>query len=229
MSATAVGADVIDAAREPAETGAAGDTVQAAPIESSTLVAGEPVAAGTPAPAEAPIAVVDPARGPIESATPVDLAAFKQAFRRHAAGVAIITALDASGSPVGFTATSLASLAAVPPLATFNMARSASSWPAVAETDRVVIHMLGVRNRGVAQKLSGDQSQRFEGDHWSPGPHGLPVIKDVTSWMVGHIVERFSVHNNAVIVVQIEEGGLGEDDRPLLYHERQYFQPGEFA
>jgi flavin reductase (DIM6/NTAB) family NADH-FMN oxidoreductase RutF len=232
MSTTAVGADVIDAAREQADAGAAGTP---APIEAGTFVAGEPVAASAPivgnAPvvADAPIVAVDPAQGPIEPATPVDLAAFKQAFRRHAAGVAIITALDASGNPVGFTATSLASLAAVPPLATFNMARSASSWPAVAETDRVVIHMLGVRNRGVAQKLSGDQSQRFEGDHWSPGPHGLPVIKDVTSWMVGRIVERFPVHNNAVVVVQIEEGGLGGDDRPLLYHERQYFQPGEFA
>jgi flavin reductase (DIM6/NTAB) family NADH-FMN oxidoreductase RutF len=228
---TTVGADVIDAAREPADAGSpVNSDPRAEPIAAIPAVgpafAAEPAAA--PATAEAPIAV-DPAQGPIEPATPVDLAAFKQAFRRHAAGVAIITALDSAGKPVGFTATSLASLAAVPPLATFNMARSASSWPAIAETDRVVIHMLGVRNRGTAQKLSGDQSQRFEGDHWAPGPHGLPVIKDVTSWMVGRIVERFPVHNNAVIVVQIEEGGLGEDDRPLLYHERQYFQPGEFV
>src|SRR5665213_2935348 len=74
-----------------------------------------------------------------EDVTP-DLAAFRQAFRRHASGVAIITALAPDGRPVGFTATSLASLAAVPPLATFNIARSASSWPAIAETDRVVIH-----------------------------------------------------------------------------------------
>lgn len=172
---------------------------------------------------------IDPARGSIDLATPVDLAAFKQAFRRHAAGVAIITALDAAGDPVGFTATSLASLAAVPPLATFNMARSASSWPAIAATDRVVIHMLGVRNRGVAQKLSGDAARRFEGDHWRVGPHGLPVLNDVTAWMVGRIEERIAVHNNAIVVVQIEEGGEGDDDRPLLYHERQYFQPGEHA
>jgi flavin reductase (DIM6/NTAB) family NADH-FMN oxidoreductase RutF len=235
MSATTAGADVIDAAREPADAGAAEGPFEVAPVDKVGPAPAEPVVV-EPAisvdPAQGPvepIAVIDPAQGPVEQVTPVDLTAFKQAFRRHAAGVAIITALDASGNPVGFTATSLASLAAVPPLATFNMARSASSWPAIAETDRVVIHMLGVRNRGAAQKLSGDQSQRFEGDHWSPGPHGLPVIKDVTSWMVGRIVERFPVHNNAVIVVQIEEGGLGEDDRPLLYHERQYFQPGEFA
>jgi flavin reductase (DIM6/NTAB) family NADH-FMN oxidoreductase RutF len=158
-----------------------------------------------------------------------DLAAFRQSFRRHAAGVAIITALSTTGDPVGFTATSLASLAAVPPLATFNIARSASSWPALAETDRLVIHTLGVRNRTVAQKLAAANSQRFDGDHWYRGPHGLPIIKDVTSWMIGRIVERFPVHNNAVVVVQIELGELGEDDLPLLYHERTYFAPGEPA
>jgi flavin reductase (DIM6/NTAB) family NADH-FMN oxidoreductase RutF len=160
---------------------------------------------------------------------PPDLAAFKHAFRRHAAGVAIITALRADGTPVGFTATSLASLSAVPPLATFNIARSASSWPAIAETDYVIIHMLGVRNRSVAEKLAGDNAIRFEGDHWYPGPHGIPVIKGVTSWMVGRIIERFPVHNNAVVVVQIEEGGGGLDDDALLYHERTYLQPGDAA
>jgi flavin reductase (DIM6/NTAB) family NADH-FMN oxidoreductase RutF len=160
---------------------------------------------------------------------PEDLQSFKLAFRRHAAGVAIVTALEPDGTPVGFTATSLASLAAVPPLATFNMARSASTWAAVSETDRVAIHMLGVRNRAVAERLSGDRATRFTGDHWYAGPHGLPIIKDVTAWISGRIVERLPVHNNAVVVVQIEDGEIGADDSPLLYHERRYFRPGEPA
>lgn len=157
---------------------------------------------------------------------PADLAAFKHAFRRHAAGVAAITTLAADGSPVGFTATSVASLSAVPPLATFNMARSASSWPSIALAERVIIHILGARNRAVAEQLSGPHERRFVGDHWRPGPYGLPVLEDVTSWMVGRIIERVSVHNSAVVVVQIEEGGMGEDDEALLYHERRYRVPG---
>ncbi|RNE59457.1 flavin reductase family protein [Cryobacterium tepidiphilum] len=157
---------------------------------------------------------------------PPDLAAFKRAFRRHAAGVAAITSLKADGTPVGFTATSLASLAAVPPLATFNMARTASSWPAIVENDHVIIHMLGVRNRRLAEILSGPAEQRFVGEHWHPGPYGIPVLDGVTSWMVGRIIERVSVHNNAVVVVQIEGGGLGDDDEALLYHERTYRAPG---
>jgi flavin reductase (DIM6/NTAB) family NADH-FMN oxidoreductase RutF len=158
-----------------------------------------------------------------------DLDAFKAAFRRHAAGVAAITAKDAQGKPVGFTATSLASLSAVPPLATFNMARSASSWPAIAETERLVIHMLGARNRSLAEIMSGDNASRFVGEHWHEGAHGLPILDNVTTWMVGRVIERFPVHNSVVVVVQIESGEVGADDAPLLYHERQYLRPGEVA
>jgi len=157
---------------------------------------------------------------------PDDLAAFKHAFRRHAAGVAAITTLAPDGTPVGFTATSLASLSAVPPLATFNMARSASSWAAITAAERVVIHMLGASNRSIAEKLAGPHLERFSGDHWHPGPYGLPILVGVTSWMMGRIVERVSVHNNAVVVVQIEGGGMGSDDQALLYHERTYRVPG---
>jgi flavin reductase (DIM6/NTAB) family NADH-FMN oxidoreductase RutF len=155
-----------------------------------------------------------------------DLSAFKLAFRRHAAGVAAVTGRTPDGTPVGFTATSLASLAAVPPLATFNMARVSSAWPAVEGTDAVLIHFLGARNRALAQRMSGPNEERFAGDHWAPGPGGLPLLKDVPAWMLGRIVERVPVADNAVVVVQIEDGGLGADDDALLYHERTYLTPG---
>lgn len=166
---------------------------------------------------------------PLVENAPEDLHAFKQAFRRHAAGVAIITALDPEGRPVGFTATSLASLSAVPPLASFNMARSASSWRAISETEHVAIHMLGARNRAVAEIMARSADERFIGDHWRPGPNGLPIITGVTAWMTGRILERVSAHNNAVVIVQIETGGLGAEDAPLLYHERAYRTPGDIV
>jgi len=156
---------------------------------------------------------------------PSDLEAFKQTFRRHAAGVAAITSIAPDGSPVGFTATSLASLAAVPPLVTFNMARVASAWPAMTVGNHVAIHTLGPRSRHQAEKLAADNAVRFVGDHWTPGPHGVPVLKDVTAWMVGRVIEVHQVHNNAVVIVQIEEGALGDADDALLYHERSYMRP----
>ena len=170
--------------------------------------------------------MTDPQPAP-QPEEPDGLAAFKHAFRRHAAGVVVITAIDGDGKPVGFTATSLASLAAVPPLATFNMAQVASAFPAIEATDYVAIQTMGARTRHLAERMSGDHDLRFDGDHWYVGPHGLPILKGVTSWMIGRIVERVKVANNAVIVVQIEEGALGEPDDALLYHERTYLRPGD--
>lgn len=164
--------------------------------------------------------------GGVEPHIVADLSAFKLAFRRHAAGVAVVTGRTPDGIPVGFTATSIASLAAVPPLATFNMARISTAWPAVEGTTHVLIHLLGARNRALADRLAGPHDDRFSGDHWAPGPHDLPLLRDVPAWMLGRIVERVSVADAAVVVVQIEDGGLGEPDQALLYHERQYLTPG---
>lgn len=152
--------------------------------------------------------------------------AFRLAFRRHAAGVAVVTGTDRNGKPVGFTATSLASLAAEPPLATFNMAQVSSAWPAVRDTDRVLLHLLGAANSQLARQMAGNHDLRFAGDHWQPGPHGLPLLSSVPAWLLGRVVQRVPVAGNAVIVVRIEGGGLGAPDRPLLYHERSYFTPG---
>jgi flavin reductase (DIM6/NTAB) family NADH-FMN oxidoreductase RutF len=152
--------------------------------------------------------------------------AFKKVFRRHPAGVAVVTGRTPDGALVGFTASSVSSLAAVPPLVSFNMARISSAWPAIEGSDHVLVHMLGVRNLGLAQKLSGPRDERFIGDHWEPGPHGLPRLRDVPAWMLGRIVARAPVANNAVVVVEVEDAGLGEPDDLLIYAERQYHRLG---
>ncbi len=163
---------------------------------------------------------------PREHEFPIDgLDAFKRAFRRHAAGVAVVTALGPDGQPHGFTATSLASLAAVPPLATFNMAQVASSWPSMTVGNRVAIHMLGPRSRHQAELMAGDNRLRFAGSTWSAGPHGVPILDGATAWMLGSIIDVHTVHQSAVVVVHIEQGELGDEDDALLYHERSYMKP----
>ncbi|EAR24041.1 flavin-dependent reductase [marine actinobacterium PHSC20C1] len=151
--------------------------------------------------------------------------AFKSAFRRHAAGVAVVTARAPDGHPVGFTATSLASLAAVPPLATFNMAQVSSSWPAMTVGNQVAIHMLGPHSRHLAERMAADHDLRFAGDHWHADDSGLPLLDGATAIAVGRIIDVHLVHNNAVVIVEIDHGILGEEDEALLYHERTYMRP----
>ena len=155
------------------------------------------------------------------------VAALKQSFRQHASGVSVITMLDASGRPVGFTATSMTSLGANPPLASFNVACGASAWSAIETAEFVAIHTLGARNLELAKRMAADHTKRFATQDWSAGPEGLPIFDDATSVLICRIREIHPVESNAVVIVDILGGFNGDEDRGLLYHQRSYSTPGE--
>lgn len=148
--------------------------------------------------------------------------ALKNTFRNHASGVCVITLLDEDGKPVGFTATSVTSLGATPPLASFNVASGSSTWPSLCKATWVAIHTLGEENQALAVKMATDHTKRFLDDDWSFGPKGLPIFPQATSVLIAGIREVHAVENNAVVIVDVIEGLSGVEQRPLIYFQRNY-------
>ena len=153
--------------------------------------------------------------------------ALRASFRLHASGVSVITLLDAEGKPAGFTATSMTSLGANPPLASFNVARGSSTWPSLKTGKYIAIHTLGERNLELAQRMAADHTLRFTKDDWKSGPFEVPVFTNVTSVLIGKIRDIHDVDNNAVVIVDVIEGLLGEKAPALLYYQRHYMTPGK--
>jgi flavin reductase (DIM6/NTAB) family NADH-FMN oxidoreductase RutF len=152
--------------------------------------------------------------------------ALRAVFRRHASGVSVITMIDEAGQPVGFTATSMTSLGANPPLASFNVASGASSWRALNTAQYVAIHTLGVDNIDLAKKMAAAHELRFLDDDWSRGSHDLPIFKNTSAVLVAKIREIHSVESNAVVIVEIQEGLIGNETDALIYHQRAYKTTG---
>lgn len=114
----------------------------------------------------------------------------RSVFRQHAAGVAVITA-ETGGRPAGFTATSLNSVSADPPLLSFTIGTGASSWPAVRDSEHLGVHILGEHQRELAGLFARSGADRFgPGTGWSTGPHGVPVLDGVLAWLVCRVVAR---------------------------------------
>jgi flavin reductase (DIM6/NTAB) family NADH-FMN oxidoreductase RutF len=153
--------------------------------------------------------------------------ALRASFRLHASGVSVLTLRDETNKPVGFTATSMTSLGANPPLATFNVARGSSSWPSLQKGNHIAIHTLGERNLELAQRMAADHTLRFAKDDWRTGPFELPIFTDATSVLIGKIRDIHEVDNNAVVVVDIIEGYVGEVAPALIYYQRHYMTPGK--
>lgn len=152
--------------------------------------------------------------------------ALRSTFRRHASGVSVITCNDPHGNPVGFTATSMTSLGATPPLIMFSVACGSSSWSAISQAEYLAVHTLGARNLGLAQRMAADHTQRFTDGDWVSGPHNVPVFPDATSVLVAKVRQVLNVENNAVVIADVVEGALGNEDEALLYHQREYRAPG---
>ena len=153
--------------------------------------------------------------------------ALRASFRLHASGVSVITMLDPAGKPAGFTATSMTSLGANPPLASFNVARGSSTWPSLQNAKYVAIHTLGERNLELAQRMAADHTLRFAKDDWKSGPFDLPIFGEATSVLIAKIREIHDVENNAVVIVDIIEGLVGKEAAALLYYQRHYMTPGK--
>ncbi|MEU2064523.1 flavin reductase family protein [Streptomyces sp. NPDC013455] len=143
----------------------------------------------------------------------------RSTFRRHAAGVAVITARGPAG-PAGFTATSLTSVSAEPPLVSFGIGTGASSWPAIAGADHVGVHILGEHQSELAATFARSGADRFGAPTgWRDGPEGVPVLDGVLAWLVCRIVARVPAGDHRIVVAEAVLGDPSGAGRPLLYHQ----------
>ncbi|MFJ6666643.1 MULTISPECIES: flavin reductase family protein [unclassified Streptomyces] len=146
----------------------------------------------------------------------------RSTFRRHAAGVAVITARGAAG-PAGFTATSLTSVSAEPPMISFGVGTGASSWPAIAEADHIGVHILGEHQGDLAATFARSGADRFGAPTaWRDGPEGVPVLDDVLAWLVCRIVARVPAGDHRIVLAEVVLGDPTGGGRPLLYHQGRF-------
>ncbi|MEU9666229.1 flavin reductase family protein [Streptomyces bobili] len=146
----------------------------------------------------------------------------RSVFRRHAAGVAVITA-PGDGGPVGFTATSLTSVSAEPPMLSFGIGTGASSWPAVSAAGHVGVHILGDHQRELAATFARSGADRFGAPtSWRAGPEGVPVLDDVLAWLVCRVVARVPAGDHRIVLAEVVLGDPAGAGRPLLYHQGRF-------
>ncbi len=146
----------------------------------------------------------------------------RSVFRQHAAGVAVITAQD-GGRPVGFTATSLNSVSADPPLLSFTIGTRASTWPAVRDSEYLGVHILGEHQRDLAGLFARSGADRFgPATGWDVGPHGVPVLDGVLAWLVCRVAARVPAGEHRVIIAEAVVGDPAGEGRPLLYHQGRF-------
>ena len=156
-------------------------------------------------------------------------AAFRDAFRRHPAGVAIVTA-DPGGRPVAMTVSSLISVSAAPPTVAFSLSSRSGSTAAVLAADSLVIHFLRYADRALGQLGATPGADRFgPGVPWERLADGTPRYTQVTTWFRARITGTLPTEGATLVAAELVEGHGGPSDPhpppdqdPLIYLDRRW-------
>lgn len=156
---------------------------------------------------------------------------FRNAFRAHPAGVAIVTADDGSG-PVGLTATSVSSVSADPPTIALNLSVLSRSADRIRAAEYVVVHLLNREQLDLAQLFATPGADRF-GDTslWDRLPTGEPYLLNSSVWMRGKIVGSIDINGSTLAAIELVETHVDTsfEPAPLVYCNRTWHELSEMS
>jgi flavin reductase (DIM6/NTAB) family NADH-FMN oxidoreductase RutF len=162
----------------------------------------------------------------------LDATTYRATLRRHPAGVAIVTLTSPTG-PIGFTATSFASLSLDPPLVSFNITHTSSSITALRAADSMVIHLLGEHQLPLAQLFSRSAELRFaDTSLWRTLDTGEPVLHGTPTWLRTTVHQLLPAGDSTLVIglvtrAHCERDG-GQAPAPLIYHDGSYLRTTPF-
>lgn len=147
---------------------------------------------------------------------------------RFGGAVTFISGESETG-PVGLTATSFSSISIEPPLVTFSVSSSSSTFESMSCAESVVIHFLSTDDIWLARLGATSGVDRFsDASSWGRAATGEPVFWSIRNWVRGHVVEHVKFRSCSLQIVQLDFGAfegetnIGSMSDPLLYSEHRW-------
>lgn len=153
---------------------------------------------------------------------------FRQAFRRHAATVVVVTYVDGTGAPCGMTATSMCSLSETPPALLLCINKEARAHDEIAEARWLGVNLLSLEQRPIAlycSRQGGDK--RLRRDWLTPDPtvDATPRLRASLAHLECEVDTSYQAYSHTIFVALIRSVWLNPVDAPpLLYHGGLYSQ-----
>lgn len=150
-----------------------------------------------------------------------DSRSLRDALGEFATGVAVVTARDAGGLPVGVTINSFASVSLEPPLVLWSLGLSSPSRAAFEACSHYAVNILAADQVEYSQRFSQPQADRFAGIALEVGAGGTPLLPGCSAWFECRNEIRYPGGDHVILVGYVE-GFRREGKAPLVFHGGRY-------
>ncbi|MFI1284726.1 flavin reductase family protein [Streptomyces sp. NPDC020858] len=156
---------------------------------------------------------------------PVSPAEFRAVLGNFASGVTVITAPPGEDEvgPAGFACQSFASLSLDPPLVTFMVARTSTTWPRIARAGVFCVNILGAEQGALCRSFAVSGADKFAGVSHTPAPvTGSPQLDAVPAWIDCRIQAVHTGGDHLIVVGRVVAMGAAGEGEPLLFHKGRF-------
>lgn len=145
-----------------------------------------------------------------------DAASLKRAFAQYPSGLTVVTASTALG-PIGFTCQAFHSVSLEPPLVSFMVMNTSTTYPGIRAAGRFAVNILGEQQAGLAMQFAR-KGDRFEGIDWQPGRTGSPLIAGSLASFDCELWAEHEAGDHMIVIGRVVDLRVAsEDGDPLLY------------
>ncbi|WP_405137186.1 flavin reductase family protein [Nocardia sp. NBC_01388] len=147
---------------------------------------------------------------------------FREAMARFPSGVTIVTALDERQRPHGFTASSLCSVSADPPLILVCLANSARCFPVFSTSSAFTVNILGTDQTVLARTFASGSADKFAEGAFRHSPQGGLSLDGAVAVLDCTVHEQYPAGDHTIIVGAVTMVDLGERRDPAVYWDRRF-------
>lgn len=151
-----------------------------------------------------------------------DTRALRNALGRFATGIAIVTAIDSDGHPIGLTVNSFSAVSLQPPLVLWCLDNQSHNLEAFRKASHHAINILTSGQQDLSNRFATWPTDRFAGLAWRAGAGGAPVFPDCCATFEVANHTQHVAGDHTIFVGQVEAFADNAEAAPLLFHAGQY-------
>ena len=149
----------------------------------------------------------------------------REAFGHFPSGVIAIAA-EVDGIRVGLAASTFVPVSLEPPLVSFCVQNTSTTWPQLKDLPRLGISVLGESHDDAARTLAAKTGDRFAGLSTVSTDTGAVFIEGTSVWVESAIEQLIPAGDHTIVILRVSDITVHPAVPPIVFHRSTFRRLG---
>ncbi|MDT5103872.1 MAG: hypothetical protein QOI25_1385 [Mycobacterium sp.] len=159
------------------------------------------------------------------SSTDLSPSSLREAFGHFPSGVIAIAA-EVEGVRVGLAASTFVPVSLDPPLVSFCVQNTSTTWPKLKALPALGISVLGESHDAAVNTLAAKTGDRFAGLETVSRVSGAVFIEGTSVWLESAIEQLIPAGDHTIVILRVSEITVHPEVPPIVFHRSTFRRLG---